>query len=306
MDFTFPFRGSSALALGLLTPAALYGPRFRRLYPDIHLAVETPVDLTVRSLGAHELVTPCGVLAGYSAAELLGASCAPLGSPAEVLLLDGYRRRPCAGLAVHRDTVTADDITVVERPDPARPHPRRPTRPGEHVEHPIRVTAPGCTAAHLARWASSLTEAVVAVDALCHRYELDPAAVVVARPGARRAARLPRVIELAEPLAESPMETRIRLAIVLARLPLPVSQCPAGVPGRSFRLDLAYPELKLAFEYDGEEHLTPDRAAADLEREQLLAAAGWRIVRFRAATVLRHPAQIAARVAFERRRCGAA
>jgi Protein of unknown function (DUF559) len=304
MDLSFPFRGSAALQRGLLTRAALYGPGFRRLYPDVYVSVSTSIDFTVQSLAAHELVAPCGILAGYSAAELLGAPCAPPRAPAEVILLDGYRRRPCDGLAVHRDAVATADIAVVERPDPSRP--RRPARPGEHVEHPIWVTTPECTAAHLARWAPSLTEAVVAVDALCHRYGLDPATVVCARPGARMATRLPRAIELAEPLAESPMETRIRLAIVLAGLPLPVSQCPAGIPGRSFRLDLAYPELKLAFEYNGEEHLTPERAAADLVREQLLVAAGWTIIRFRALTVLHHPAQIAAQVAFERRLRGAA
>lgn len=66
------------------------------------------------------------------------------------------------------------------------------------------------------------------------------------------------------------------------------------------------PELKLAFEYNGEEHLTPERAAADLRRERLLVAAGWTIIRFRALTVPHHPAQIAAQVAFERRRRGAA
>jgi hypothetical protein len=39
-------------------------------------------------------------------------------------------------------------------------------------------------------------------------------------PGARRC----RVLALANPLAESPMETRIRLALVLAGLPTPTVQ----------------------------------------------------------------------------------
>jgi hypothetical protein len=43
------------------------------------------------------LVEGRGVLAGYSAAELLGASCGPVDAPAEVLLLragcQGYRPR---------------------------------------------------------------------------------------------------------------------------------------------------------------------------------------------------------------------
>jgi hypothetical protein len=115
-------------------------------------------------------------------------------------------------------------------------------------------------------------------------------------PGARGAARLPRVAALADPLAESPMESRIRLAIVLAGLPAPVSQYPVLIGGRRFLLDLAYPEMQLGIEYNGAEHLRPDRALRDLEREQLLVRAGWRILRFRAATALHHPRTIAARV----------
>jgi very-short-patch-repair endonuclease len=95
------------------------------------------------------------------------------------------------------------------------------------------------------------------------------------------------------------MESRIRMAIVLAGLPLPVSQHPVAVAGRTFLLDLAYPEALLGIEYNGAEHLRPDRALRDLEREQLLVAAGWRILRFRAASALHHPRTIAARVRHE-------
>lgn len=170
----------------------------------------------------------------------------------------------------------------------------------------MRLTTPACTAAHLARWAPTLTEAVVAVDALSYRYGLDPATAVKGPPGARQVGRLPDVIRLAEPVSESPMETRIRLAVVFAGLPLPVSQHPVVVAGRSFRLDLAYPEMMLAIEYNGREHLTPERADADLVREQLIVEAGWPVVRFRAGVVLGSPSTVAAVVAAERRARGAA
>lgn len=285
MGQSLPFRGSTALARELLTPAVLYGPRYKRLFPDIHVTADAEEDLTQLSMAAHELVAPHGVLAGYSAAEILGASCAPLGAPAEVVMIDGHRRRSTPRLTVRRDEVDAHDLATVRG---------------------MRLTTPAATAAHLARWAPSLTEAVVAVDALAHRYGLDPAAVVTGPAGARRMSRLPDVIRLAEPLSESPMETRIRLAIVFAALPLPVSQHPVVVAGRSFRLDLAYPELMLAIEYNGREHLTPERADEDLVREQLLVAAGWRVLRFRAGVVLRSPSTVAATVAAERRARGSA
>ncbi|MDT0353533.1 hypothetical protein [Pseudonocardia charpentierae] len=72
------FRGSLAVAAGLTTWARLPGPRFQRLFPDIYCpAGDEPPDLHLRSLGAYRLVEGRGVLAGYSAAALLDADCAP-------------------------------------------------------------------------------------------------------------------------------------------------------------------------------------------------------------------------------------
>jgi hypothetical protein len=77
-----PLRGSEALALGLLTEDRLYGPRFRRLFPDVYLPAEHALDLATRSRVAYLLVRERGgVLAGYSAAHLLGADCAPRHAP---------------------------------------------------------------------------------------------------------------------------------------------------------------------------------------------------------------------------------
>jgi uncharacterized protein DUF559 len=276
-----PFRGSRALASGALTRGVLYGPGYRRLYPDIHIATTAELDLETWSRAAHELVAPCGVLAGYSAAEVHGASCAPDGAPAEVLLLDGYRRRAGPMLVVHLDTLDRSEFTVVDG---------------------MRLATPERTAADLARWAPTLTEAVVAVDMLSSTRGFDPAVIAdLIRPGSRGAARVPQVVDLSDRASQSPMETRVRLAIVLAGLPPPVSQHPVVLAGREFAFDLAYPQVKLAIEYNGADHLQPDRALRDLEREQLLVAAGWRIIRFGAVTALYHPRTIAARVRQELR-----
>jgi hypothetical protein len=78
-----PFRGTEALAQGVLTRARLRGPRYRRVFPDVYLPVAAPDDFATRSRAAYLLVAERGgVLAGYSAAVLLGADCAPLGAPA--------------------------------------------------------------------------------------------------------------------------------------------------------------------------------------------------------------------------------
>jgi very-short-patch-repair endonuclease len=88
------------------------------------------------------------------------------------------------------------------------------------------------------------------------------------------------------------MESRIRLIIVLDSLPVPVLQHPVG----PFLLDIAYPGIRLAVEYDGETHRTQERAMRDLERQAYLSAAGWKVLRFTAAQVLGRPSWVAARV----------
>jgi very-short-patch-repair endonuclease len=265
MDDSLPFRGSVAVAAGLLTRAVLRGPRFRRLFPDVYVGADVEVDLAVRSLAAAVLVGDRGVLGGYSAAELLGASCGPLDAPAEAIV-PGRRRAP-PGLLVREE-----DVPVAER---------------WQVDG-TTVTSPVRTALDLA-CRGSLVDAVVGVDALAHRFGFPPQDVVrcaYRHPGRRGAARLPRVVRLANPLADSPMETRIRLAIVLAGLPVPELQYPVG----PYELDMAYPDLKLAVEYDGREHLTQHRAMRDLNRQAYLTEAGWRrILRFPKEVVLHEP-----------------
>ncbi len=83
------------------------------------------------------------------------------------------------------------------------------------------------------------------------------------------------------------METRLRLVLVLGGLAAPVVQyvlCEAG--GRTIaRLDLAYPQARLALEYDGGDH----DDALDRERDLRTGALGWHTMRFQAADIVRHP-----------------
>jgi very-short-patch-repair endonuclease len=163
------------------------------------------------------------------------------------------------------------------------------------------VTTAARTAFDLARWAPSLTERVVAVDTLgfCRNVTVEEIVTLRHRHlGARGNGELADVLRLSDGRAESPMESRMRMALVLGGLP-PAVQHPVVVAGCRYRLDLAYPEYRLGVEYDGADHRTQRRARLDLIREAALTAAGWRIRRFDADTVLFRPDWIAAAVRAE-------
>ena len=61
-----------------------------------------------------------------------------------------------------------------------------------------------------------------------------------------------------------------------AGLPEPVRQHEVIVASRRFRIDLAYPELKIAIELDGDEpHFGASKTDADDTRDGLLQLGGW-------------------------------
>ncbi len=263
-----PFRGSLAVARGLLTKNQLRGPRYVRLFPDVYVRTGAgPPDHETRSRAAFLLVEERGgVLGGYSAATLLGVDCAPSGSPAEVVVPRDVRGH--AGLLVRRGCVTGRDLWRGRR---------------------CAVTSPECTAWDLAR-RLELVEAVVAVDALARLRipRMTPFASPdllrrrSAAPGARGCRNLDRVVALADPRAESPMETRLRLLLVLAGLPAPAVQHEL-VDAYGFvvaRFDLAYPDARLAVEYDGRGHARREFSKDDRWRDGTTGDLGWHTMRF--------------------------
>jgi very-short-patch-repair endonuclease len=280
-----PFRGSVAVGSGALTRNVLFGPRYRRVFPDVYVAADAELDLELRARAA--VLATGGVASGWSAAELLDASCGPAHAAAEVTVDGGGHRRAVPGLVLHRDRLCADEVTVAGG---------------------TRVTAPHRTAFDIVRW-RDLTEGVVAVDALAHRHDFDPSELNALRSrhlGARGTRKLEVVLRLADPRAESPMETRIRIALHNYGLPAPEVQFLVAADRHCFRLDMAYPLVRLGVEYDGRHHRTQEQAMRDLEREALLAAEGWKILRFRAAIVLHRPAAVTAAVRRELDRRGRA
>ena len=100
----------------------------------------------------------------------------------------------------------------------------------------------------------------------------------------------------ADPRAESPPESRLRLLLARAGLPAVPQFVVRDADGRFVaRVDLAYPELCLAVEYDGAWHAEDGQFARDRQRLNRLVAAGWVVLHVTAAD-LRRPDQLVARV----------
>ena len=80
---------------------------------------------------------------------------------------------------------------------------------------------------------------------------------------------------------ESPKETETRMLITRAGLPEPVVQYEVRLDGHLVaRTDLAYPELRIAVEYEGDGHRTDSRQwRLDIRRQRELEDCGWIVIR---------------------------
>jgi very-short-patch-repair endonuclease len=282
------FRGSAAVKAGLATWDVLHGPQYLRVFPNTYVgAPDGAPGLRLRSRAAYRYVEGRGVVAGYSAAELLGASCGRPDGPAEVIVWKG-RQRDHPGLLVYRGRVEPDEIVEVDG---------------------IRMTSPLRTAFDLAR-RGDLVHRVIAVDALANTRGFQPDFLLqfAARyRGVRGNQDVAAVLANADRRAGSPMETRLRLVLVCGGLPRPQVQWPVQDPAArtALWLDLAYPDHMIGIEYDGMVHTGPEAVLRDIGRHTALLDQGWQVYRYTKHDVLRRPDRIVTQIrrAMERSRC---
>lgn len=118
------------------------------------------------------------------------------------------------------------------------------------------------------------------------------------RPNVTGHRSLHQTIELIADGCRSELEVHGVLNVFRHRsLPRSVGQYRLQLPAGHVWLDRCWPEAKLAVELDGAQHHTsPEDRRKDLARDRALAAAGWVVLRFTYADVLRDPAGVRARV----------
>ncbi|MGH3446027.1 MAG: endonuclease domain-containing protein, partial [Nocardioidaceae bacterium] len=123
-----------------------------------------------------------------------------------------------------------------------------------------------------------------ALDALLRVGEFTVEDILTELPrlkGHRWVTHLRELAPLADGRSESPAESRTRLLLLDAGLPAPELQWSVlNVAGVAiYRLDLAYPKLLLAIEYDGQEfHSSVEQQEHDRKRRSRLRRMGWTIV----------------------------
>lgn len=250
---------SQALATGHVTRREL-ARDYTKLFQNIYARNGVTLTAQDKAVAAWLWSGRSAIVAGVSAAALLGSRFASESAAAE--LIRPHRRAP-RGIEVFSDAVDLRDIV--------------------HRGH-IAVTKPARTAFDIGR-RHPVVIAVQHIDALLHATgcRIDDVHAVAARhPGVRNARRLTAALSLADAGAESPMETLTRLFVVAAGLPRPVTQIPVRDDrGRvRYRLDMGWPDLLVAVEYDGGHHWTdPVQRARDIERWEFLAALGWTVIR---------------------------
>lgn len=94
-------------------------------------------------------------------------------------------------------------------------------------------------------------------------------------------------------LTESGPEVELLRLMERAGLPRPAIQHPIRLGGEMYRLDFAYPDAKVAIEYDGlEPHTDQAQFERDRQRQNALILAGWTVLRFTWADLTGQPTRV--------------
>lgn len=250
-----PFLGSEALASRMLT-RHMMRTRYAPIYPDVYLPRNTEVNAVVRAQAAWLWMRRRGAVTGCSAAALHGAKWVDGRRPAQVLC--GVRRSP-VGIETWLGAVAEDELTVVRD---------------------IVVTTPERTALDIG-CRDPVDVAVAAIDALARATRIKIADVVLLAEkhkgmlGVRQART---VLALADPGAESPRETWLRLLVIRGGFPAPRTQIRVhdGYGVLVAILDMGWEHLKIALDCEGDHHRTDRRQFNhDIRRAEALRELGW-------------------------------
>lgn len=290
-----PFRVTRAKAQGSsrrgyvlpegVTEWDLRSKRYRRLFRGIYVASSVTITPLLLAEAALLLADPRSVASHHSAARIWGGTVPEDG----LTHITCFGRRPqVAGVLAHR-TKRGQVGTSLQG---------------------VRLTTPAQTFLDLAA-TLNLVELVVLGDSLVRKRRVTPEELVAAAAkyrGANRAVAR-RAAAFVRRDVDSPMESLLRMLIVLAGLPEPVVNHKIYWSDGQvrWRFDLSYPDYRLVIEYDGQQHRDQrDQWSIDIDRREWLDHNDWRIVVVIAKGIYRTPATTLQRVIQAMRDCGMA
>lgn len=274
LDLDRPFTWAQGLAAGL-RPAEMRTKDFRQVTRGVYMrarAPERPFERVEAALLVH--AHAAGAYASHTSAARVYRLPVP-------------------------ERLTDEHVSVFRREDRRRPRGVCPHLAPESAQviviAGIAVSAPAQLFLELAGLLN-LVELVVVGDALVKQRRILPEGLVAAAAAysGRGAALARRAASFVRQGVDSPMETRLRMLIVLAGLPEPTVDFRIyDDRGRlRYRLDLSYPDLKLAVEYDGRQHAhDPVQWTGDVARDSWFDRERWYKIRVLSGGVYRTPEQ---------------
>ena len=251
------FLGSEAIARGALTRGQLRW-NYRQIHRDVYRPKSAPRSLRTNIYAAWLWSGRRGIIAGRAAAALHGAKWLDDVTPIEIV---GPFNHPPPGIIVRRERIGVEDLVDLGG---------------------LRVTNPARTAFDLARHLPR-DVAVVHLDALSAATGLTAAQVtplIDRHKGTRRVRQCQTALSLMDGGAQSPKESWLRLVLIDAGLPRPVTQIRVTDGHRMAYLDMGWEEPMVALEYDGDHHRT-DRTqyVKDIRRAEMVNRLGWQVIR---------------------------
>ncbi len=261
------FRGADAIAAGLLTERQLRSLSFQRVVRGVYADARIRIDHGLRCEAAAMILPAGSALTSHSAAWMFGVRLADPTDPVVVACPPTVHIKGVQGIRTHRTIVQEADLV---------------NRGGILLTTPVRMAWDVATL-------SELDRAVTFLDALTHAGVLDLVDLqqrVAENSGAWRVTWVREAARLVDARSESPQESRLRLTIARFGLPLPHVQYEIHDNGQFLaRVDLAWPDMRVAVEYDGAHHADVMQMRRDRRRLNALVHAGWTVIHATAADI---------------------
>lgn len=275
VDTKRPFTRADAMAAGI-NPRKL-GSRYRRIFRDVYVDESVSDDTRIRATAAL-MLHPVGAWISHQSAARLYGVVVPNSPVTHVSVQRAADRRWSDGLKPHL------------APPGEHTHQHR----GLPVSQPVRMFI------ELAG-VLDLVDLVVAGDSMVR--VLGVRAEQLRDALTRRTDYWSGTARFAASFVrdevDSPMETRLRMLIVLAGLPEPeVNYKIRDANGDVVvRFDLSYPAQRMAVEYDGRHHVEIiTQWESDDERREYLDEIEWRILKVRSSGIYVEPGRTVERV----------